>query len=306
MINIVDPHIHFFDLQRGKYKWLQPNEPPLWPDKKLINRNISIDEMTLNQEFYELIGLVHIEAGFDNVHPELEIQNVERIFDSSGLTDQSAIKVLGSALRAFRVISFVDITLANHDFKAALDKQLSYSSCVGIRHIFDDQTVSICRHPNTLQNLRKLVERGGVLELQFDLSSDTDTVAVIQMLERVPDLKVVINHAGFAPFLKPQKYSAWLRHLALLSVQKQIYIKVSGFEMVSREFRWQQAAVVIDDVAKSFGQHRLMLASNFPVCLLAKSYSHYWDGLLKCSQQIGLDLTAIASKNASDFYSMGI
>ena len=76
-INIIDPHIHLFDLSQGDYHWLKSQNPPSWPDKVIIERNFDLDDLTnslainltndgdYNDELIgevSLSGFVHIEA----------------------------------------------------------------------------------------------------------------------------------------------------------------------------------------------------------------------------------------------------
>ncbi len=39
-LKIIDPHIHLIDLAKGQYHWLKPQNPPHWPDKHLIEKNV--------------------------------------------------------------------------------------------------------------------------------------------------------------------------------------------------------------------------------------------------------------------------
>ena len=71
-MHIIDPHIHLFALAQGKYHWLKPENPPFWPDKYKICRNVTEQELSLTKPLH-LDGFVHIEAGFDNERPHLEI-----------------------------------------------------------------------------------------------------------------------------------------------------------------------------------------------------------------------------------------
>ena len=70
--NIIDPHVHFFNLLDGQYTWLQGSNPPAWPNLEKIKRPISAQQLANSTDF-KLKGLVHIEAGFDNSAPIKEL-----------------------------------------------------------------------------------------------------------------------------------------------------------------------------------------------------------------------------------------
>jgi L-fuconolactonase len=69
---IIDPHLHFFNLLEGQYTWLQGANPPAWSNLDKIKQPISVAELIKSTDF-ELVGLVHIEAGFDNNQPVKEL-----------------------------------------------------------------------------------------------------------------------------------------------------------------------------------------------------------------------------------------
>ena len=64
-MQIIDPHVHFFNLAEGQYTWLQGENPPAWPNLEKIKQPISAEQLVKSTDF-ELAGIVHIEAGFDN------------------------------------------------------------------------------------------------------------------------------------------------------------------------------------------------------------------------------------------------
>ena len=125
MMNIIDPHLHLFDLNKGQYHWLKAENPPFWPDKSVIAKNFREQNLKLAPPL-NLAGFVHIEAGFDNQQPWREIAWLEQNCQSN-----------------FRSVASLDITLMPEIFSQQLDKLLAYKSVVGIRHILDDEALSI-------------------------------------------------------------------------------------------------------------------------------------------------------------------
>ncbi len=82
MITVVDPHVHLIALADGEYGWLQPSNPPFWPDKSIIARSFSPADLTLSAPL-ALHAFVHVEAGFDNAHPHREVAYLEQHYLSS-------------------------------------------------------------------------------------------------------------------------------------------------------------------------------------------------------------------------------
>ena len=100
MTDIIDPHIHFFNLSKGQYLWLAPDVEPFWPDKYKINRDFFEPDLMISPN-NKLLGFVHIEAGFNNQQPQQEIAWLEK-----------------SCHLPFRTIAFADIT--SSDFSSDL------------------------------------------------------------------------------------------------------------------------------------------------------------------------------------------
>ncbi|MBU2869336.1 amidohydrolase family protein [Colwellia sp. E2M01] len=278
-MKIIDPHLHLFDLAKGDYQWLKTDNPPHWSDKHIINKNFNLDDLALNAP-YELAGFVHIEAGFDNEQPWREIKWLTKVITAT----------------PFSAVAFIDITQPEETFKQHLKQLLAYDSVVGCRYILDDNACEILPKPQVLTNLAILSEH----KLSFDIQMPLDDIQAVNELTKIltlmPKLQVIINHAGFpvafnetikkSDFKTLIAWQNWQQAINLLSRFDNCCIKCSGWEMTDRHYKsnWQQA--VLTHCLLSFGQSRVMLASNFPLCLFNQSYQDYWRTILGELSQI--------------------
>ncbi|TRX55868.1 amidohydrolase family protein [Thalassomonas sp. M1454] len=254
LMDIIDPHLHLFDLKRGDYHWLKSSEPPFWPDKSILQQNFSEHDLTLASNI-NLVGFVHIEAGFDNKQPHRELEWLEQ-----------------TCSLAFKSIAFAE--LSANDFALQLDKLEQFESFAGIRHILDEQLQQILQQPNTLANLQLLADKGLIFEAQFDVTNYQHSQLFYNTIKQCPNLKVVINHAGFPAHNKAdEQYSNSLSMLASLD---NCAIKCSGWEMQNRQWQISEVSNLINLVISVFGIDRVMLASNFPVSNLSTSYNQLW------------------------------
>lgn len=274
---VIDPHVHLFDLFQGDYDWLKKENPPFWPDKALINKNFSEQDLVLNKTV-ELAGFVHIEAGFDNEQPWREIAWLE-----------------ANCQLPFSSVASVDLTLNEKDFIAQIDKLVVYKSVVGCRHILDEQAFELLSQKTIQINLAHLAKKQLSFDLQMPLTDKKSVQLMAELLTKTPGLRVIIEHAGLPPYIEDSGLSKagsylmsslsnqtnwleWLSGLKTLSQFEQCAIKCSGWEMIDREFKcyWQQA--VIENCISVFGDNRVMLASNFPLTLFTQSYDSLWQG----------------------------
>lgn len=318
-MKFIDPHLHLFDLSMGEYLWLKPESAPFWSDKKVIQRNFSEQDINLTGHL-ALDGFVHIEAGFDNNKPWREIHWLE-----------------SSCQSTFKSVACIDLTLSNTAFKQQVEELLSYQSVVGCRHILDEQANDILNHPNTQTNLKTLAQHQLSFDLQMPLSNLQAINSLTAILNEIPDLLVIINHAGFPPCVSNNsqnnlsqnnlnqnnispsnsgsknsspnikskgqtEYEQWLQGLQQLSQFKQCAIKCSGWEMQTRNYNQQWCETIIEQCINTFGENRVMLGSNFPLCLFSKNYQDIWHFYASLSITNKEQLEKLCLKNAKHWY----
>ena len=281
-MRIIDPHVHLFDLSLGQYQWLKMENPPFWPDKHLIAKNFSAQDLNLPAHL-KLAGFVHIEAGFDNQQPWREIAWLET---HCSLT--------------FRSIAMLDVTLPSVLFTEQLEKLSKFKSVVGIRYILDDAAVSILSDKNSQHNLEILADKNLNFELQMSVSDTKAVECLTEILTSVPTLKVSINHAGW-PALDEQQQLIWLANIKLLAKFQHVFIKCSGYEMADRNYPTNWPHQIIKHCVEYFGIERVMLASNFPLNLFRTSYQDTWLNNIALPYPPE-DLQRLCCSNAEQFY----
>jgi len=280
---IIDPHLHLFDLTQGSYQWLKPENAPNWPGKQEINRNFQQQDLLLEQPL-ELVGFVHIEAGFDNQQPWREVAWLEQ-----------------SCNLPFRSVAFADLTA--DDFEQQIRQLATYKSVIGIRHILEQEVLSILQHPNALYHFKLLADKGWLFEAQLMLDDPGAVDALVQIMQQLPALKVVINHAGFG--FNSSRPGNWLKAIKRLSLFPQCKIKCSGWEMAHWHWSIAEVQPLLELVLEAFGEHRVMLASNFPVVLLSKNYNSLWRSYTSIFDDKALT-QALCSENAKRCYQLAI
>ena len=275
---IIDPHLHFFNLLEGQYTWLQGANPPAWSNLDKIKQPISVAELIKSTNF-ELAGLVHIEAGFDNNQPVKELNWLAK-----------HIKTI-----PYKAISFATINQSNNAFKLAL-QQLDHHSLVGIRDITEGHDAERLLSPQCLDNLRHLSQLKLHFEAQFEVENLNITERLISYANQVSDLQIIINHTGLAHNL-----ANWAAAIELLAKQPNVAIKFSGFELLMLNSEQQSQCFI--HILKHFGMQRVMFASNFPVCQININYNELWQHYRSLCRD---DLTwqHLSYKNAARLYQL--
>ncbi|TMN89100.1 hypothetical protein CWB72_11600 [Pseudoalteromonas phenolica] len=253
MMQIIDPHLHFFDLSLGQYHWLTQGSGPNWPNLEKIKQNHHYADLA-NTEF-AVQRFVHIEAGFDNTKPSAELE---------WLANSTPEHV------PFKAISYIQIDSEPTIFEQQLTELLSAPNFIGIRDITEGEDHLRLLSDNTKTNLSTLAKHGLIFEAQFELCHLNAVKIVVELAKQYPSFKVVLNHAGFIDNLHDYTIA-----LSLLRDTDSIFIKFSGQE---------HCADALDSKAKLklllnyFGEDRVMFSSNYPVCLMREGYFQVWQG----------------------------
>ena len=256
-MKIIDPHLHLINLREGDYHWLKPHQPPLWPDKALIAQSFTESELRLSPPL-QLCGFVHIEAGFDNNQPWREIDWLE-----------------SHCQLPFRSVAFADISAS--DFLQPLERLLRRPSVCGIRHILDTHAIPLLSNERVQQNLQYLAFRNLSFDTQLNLSDNSAVTLLCTLLDHMPQLKLIINHGGWPPSATDTKqWANWQENLRQLSQYDNVAIKLSGWEMADRQWQVADILPVLHQAMAMMGEHRVMLASNFPLSLWRSSYQQLW------------------------------
>jgi predicted TIM-barrel fold metal-dependent hydrolase len=280
---IIDPHLHLFNLQKGDYAWLKPQNPPFWSDKHLINKNF-VEADVLLPTPNQLSGFVHIEAGFDNQQPWREIDWLEQ-----------------HCSLPFKSVAFADLTaisFANH-----INQLKQRKSVVGIRHILDDQAEEILCSPLIHQHISLLAQAELSFDAQLSLTDDQAVKQLVKLAKQHKGVRLIINHAGWTLAnnnINEQKQ--WKLNLQKLAGCENIAIKLSGWEMLDRAWQPQQIATVIQECITTFSDTRVMLASNFPLCLFSMSYAELWKVYSETSAITDQSFKKISFSNAANWY----
>jgi L-fuconolactonase len=281
-VNIIDPHLHFFDLTNGEYAWLKSQNPPHWADKQTINRNYSEQDLYLPPEI-TLAGFVHIEAGFDNQQPWREIDWLE-----------------STCSLPFKTIACADLTSTS--FAYSLSKLTQRPSVVGVRHILDDGALSILTHQRTLQHFTLLNDQELIFEAQLLLSNDSAIDQLIQLAIINQRVSIIINHGGWPPAKNTKEFQHWNLNLSRLSGCPNVAIKLSGWEMTERRWTMSDMQYTVSQILDYFETNRIMLASNFPLCTLSCSYSELWQRYLLGLPLSETEFNQLTFSNAQKWY----
>lgn len=98
--------------------------------------------------------------------------------------------------------------------------------------------------------------------------------AALQLVSRLPEQRFVIDHLA-KPEIKNRRVSPWAEQIRDIAKNRNVYCKLSGLATEADWHGWKadDFRPYLDVVFQAFGVERLMFGSDWPVCLVAASYS---------------------------------
>src|SRR5262245_29607870 len=127
---------------------------------------------------------------------------------------------------------------------------------------------------DVLDGLRVLAARGLTFDYVGILPRHLEHVPFIA--QRIPDLRIVIDHLGKPP-IAAGEFEPWGLLLARAARMPNVFAKLSGLDTGSA-FEWGAADIApyVDRALELFGPERLMFGSDWPVANLRGGYSKVW------------------------------
>jgi len=271
----IDAHQHFWDLRRFEYSWMPP-EPSV-----------------LRQTF-----LPHLLAGIlerNRFDGSVLVQANTILAETHWLLD---LAEANDFIRA--VVGWVD--LIDPRLGAVLDELQKRPKFKGVRHpVHDEADDRWLVRDDVLRGLAELARRG----LPYDLLLRPQHLTLVpRIAERVPDLRMVIDHIAKPP-IAAQVMEPWARDIEAVAGLSQVYCKLSGMITEAHPESWKAEHLrpYVAHVMRSFGPDRLMFGSDWPVCMLAGSWK---EALAAFTQAIGPQPVEVREKllgeTAAKFY----
>jgi L-fuconolactonase len=167
------------------------------------------------------------------------------------------------------VVGWVDLRAA--DVADQLGRLAAHAKLRGVRHIVQDE-------PDDRFMLQAPFIRGVEALARFGLTYDIliyarQLPAAVELVKAFPDQRFVLDHIG-KPDMRAGALDPWARGIAALSRNHNVWCKLSGLVTETDWSRWSPGEFMpyLDVIFDWFGPDRLMIGSDWPVCLVAGAY----------------------------------
>ncbi|MCU7826766.1 amidohydrolase family protein [Kitasatospora sp. DSM 101779] len=252
---LVDAHHHVWDLDARPQHWL--NEPGHEP----INRTLGTGDLraaataTVAGRQLECTVLVQCVTSVDETREFLALADKDPLIGA--------------------VVGWADLTSpAIGDVLDELRAGPGGGYLRAVRHLVQGESdAAWLQQPSVERGLRAVGELG----LGYDLLIRSHQFPqAIRLAERLPDLPLVLDHAGKPPMAQ-QDLGDWERGVRRLASHPRVRCKVSGLITEADHEKWTLDDIrpVWDVLLAAFGPDRLMFGSDWPVANLAGGWNRW-------------------------------
>ena len=198
------------------------------------------------------------------------------------------------------VVGWLD--LCSPELPDQLEQFARHPKLVGVRHVVQDE-------PDDEFVLRPDFRRGIAQLREFDLTYDLllfpkHLPAAVRLVEEFPDQPFVLDHIA-KPFIAQSLISPWQEDIQQLAQFPNVSCKLSGMVTEAKWKQWkpEDFRPYLDTVVEAFGSDRLMIGSDWPVCLLSSDYTSTMQLVIEYIQQFPEEAqAAILGGNCARFY----
>jgi L-fuconolactonase len=171
------------------------------------------------------------------------------------------------------VVGWLD--LESNDIRPQLDKYLAHpggKNLVSIRDLAQDkEDPNWLLRDNVVRNIHRIGEAGLVFDI---LTRPPQLAAAVELVKISPNNSFVLDHIS-KPYMAKGEMQPWADQISQISSFENVAVKVSGLFTEANWHNWshQTFRPYLDHVLNSFTPSRMMFGSDWPVCLLAATYS---------------------------------
>jgi L-fuconolactonase len=241
----IDAHQHFWHYNPTEYGWINA-------EMKILKNDFL--PSALNKELNAV--------GFDGC---IAVQARQTLDETTWLlnlaSEHSFIK---------GVVGWVD--LCSETIEEQLHTFAANPKLVGVRHVVHDE-------PDDRFMARKDFRQGISLLQKYKLTYDLllfpkHLPLAAELVHDFPNQKFILDHIA-KPDIKNQGKEPWSTDIRKLAENPNVYCKLSGMVTEAHWNSWKadDFKFYLDTVFEAFGENRLMIGSDWPVCTLGGSYN---------------------------------
>jgi L-fuconolactonase len=280
---IIDTHQHFWNLDKVAYPWLVPEYGPIY-------RTFEAPELEPQLKA----------AGVDKT---VIVQSMDSYEDTDYMLDTAAHFSWVAGIVGWTPLLKPDETarkLEHHKAHTPLFK--------GMRHLIHTEAdPDWVVQDVVVESLKQYAALGYSFDVVAVFPNHLKHVPTLS--ERIPTLRMVIDHLAKPPYPDAVGMATWREQMAAAAQNPNVFAKVSGLNTAVGKADWKAADLqpAIDFALEKFGADRLMFGSDWPVAILAGDYAGVFSATKQCIAHLSAgEQAAILGETANRFYNLGL
>lgn len=271
---MIDSHVHFWNFNPNRDNWITE-------DMAIIRNNFMPTDFLNAKAETPIAGCIAVQAD------QSEEQNH---FLLSLANENDVIK---------GIVGWVD--LLNPNLEERLSFWKNHQLIKGFRHVLQAETDAFIIDDRLVNGIKTLNKFGFTYDL---LCYHTQLNAIINLVDKLENQPLVLDHCG-KPAVKTQDLKTWDKNINILAQKPNVYCKISGLLAEADWKNWTEAEIFncFDVIFKYFGTNRIMFGSDWPVVLISRPYTDWFNLVNKYVSQFNQEeKMKIFSDNAKEFY----
>jgi L-fuconolactonase len=241
----IDSHQHFWKFDPVRDSWIND-------EMKRIQKDFFPEDLQVELRQNDFDGCVAVQSDQSEAENHFHFQNAEKFDFIKG------------------IVGWVDLQ------SKTVEERLKYYSQVkkikGFRHVLQGEPQRDLMLQPAFMNGVSLLKK---YNYTYDILIFKDQLQYIpKFVSAFPDQPFIIDHIA-KPDIKNREIDRWEKDIRQLAPFENLYCKMSGMVTEADWKNWKKEDFkpYLDVVVETFGTDRIMFGSDWPVCLVAASYS---------------------------------
>ena len=250
MAETIDAHHHLWQYTAAEYDWLKEIKP--------LQRDFLTKDLLAEMATAGIDGTIAVQA-------RQTLDETRWLLD---LADQC------DAIRG--VVGWAPI--AGEDFPGAMEEFEGRPKLKGLRHVIQaEEDENYILRADFNAGIYAMRGSGLVYDI---LVYERQLLQTIEFVDEYPEQVFVLDHIA-KPNIAAGQLEPWAENLHELALRPNVWCKVSGLVTEADVRTWTPATLkpYLDTVVDAFGVERLLAGSDWPVCLVATEYVHWFETL---------------------------
>ena len=247
-----------------------------WPATPVLDAHVHLWELTDESGWTREFPVLHRSFSLDELIPQLATAGVDGVVLVQSIADAAETRDLLALAERNPVVSgvtgWVDLTAPDvSEQLAQLTASPGGDRLIGIRHLVQTE-------PDPRWLLREDVVRGvaavGAAGLVYELLVRIPQLpAAVELATALPQVRFVLDHGG-KPDIAGGEFAGWAAQISALAALPNVACKLSALVTeAGPSWTVEQIQPYATHLLTAFGADRVMLGSDWPVCLLAADYA---------------------------------